>query len=751
MKKIILLALALPAIVFAQTYPSPTFNSLALQNPLTPTNGGTGATTSTGTGSVVLGTGPTLSGPVNVNGTTSTAFLVNTNGSIRSLQVRDTAVNGANLALLGNGSTTPSKTIRVQGGTFGIVNDAYSAQIFSLTDAGSMTAAGGLNGTPVGNVSTSTGAFTTLSASGASNISQATPATSGSNQSSPNLQIFGNYWNGSASAADGWFIQNQLGTGTNPTSTLSINHAGSSNTSSVSIPNLTVPGAASFSALSVSGGINNTPIGNVTPSTGAFTTLSASSNNPSFKYLATGTGATARTYASKFGDVVSVTDFGADPSGSVDSTAAINNAIGAVTSTGGTVYLPGGTYKISSAIVLPATNASVSLIGSGFGTKIVNSSGTSFDMITWANPGSGNISQVYATVGNFQISQSGATGSGAEINSQYASSLTLKDILLTGIAVNGDGIKITGNGSVASHDIHIQGISGTSLTGNSVIHMTSTTNDIKVSNVIYEGQFLVKYGFLLDSGLGTVQIQDVHASNFANNVFSAGTNTGPIQCTNCLFDSASTDNTVLNGTTNSTFVNSRFMVAGSGYSSVVLANAVNNQFTNCIFDSGNTAKYAINETGTSNGNRFNQMTLTGNFATSVASLVGNDTSVRISGQDLVIGSNGSISSGATLYFGSGPANATEGNVQFTVPYGGYIRKVLIQSTNAPGASQTYTATVRQNNANTSLTAQLSGASAFNTQASGFLFMNEGDQVDVSVVASSGAAASNIRVTLVMNY
>ncbi|WP_186112079.1 glycosyl hydrolase family 28-related protein [Burkholderia gladioli] len=735
MKKIILLALALPAIVFAQTYPSPTFNSLTLQNALTPANGGTGATTSTGTGSVVLSNSPflaspTITGSLNAPGLVSTSDLAaqaaNTilaNASAVSASPTAVAIpscSGANNALRwasGSGFSCAGAIALTSSGLnqFAATTSAQLAGVIS-DETGSGSLVFGTNPTLVGATITST-----------ASISQPTAATSSANQNSPNLSILGNYWNGSSSAGDGWFIQNQLGSGANPTSTLAFNHAGSSNTASVSISNLTVPGSASFA------------------------TLSASSNNPSLKYLATGTGAVSRTYASKFGDVVSVTDFGADPTGSADSTAAINNAIGAVTSTGGTVYLPGGTYKISSAIVLPATNASVSLIGSGFGTKIVNSSGASFDMITWANPGSGNISQVYATVGNFQISQSGASGSGAEINSQYASSLTLKDILLTGIAVNGDGIKITGNGSVASHDIHIQGISGTSLTGNSVIHMTSTTNDIKVSNVIYEGQFLVKYGFLLDSGLGTVQIQDVHASNFANNVFSAGTNTGPIQCTNCLFDSASTDNTVLNGTTNSTFVNSRFMVAGSGYSSVVLANAVNNQFTNCIFDSGNTAKYAVNETGTSNGNRFNQMTLTGSFATAVASLVGNDTSVRISGQDLVLGSNGSISSGATLYFGSGPANATEGNVQFTVPYGGYIRKVLIQSTNAPGAGQTYTATVRQNNANTSLTAQLSGASAFNTQASGFLFMNEGDQVDVSVVASSGAAASNIRVTLVMNY
>ncbi|HDR9048751.1 TPA: hypothetical protein QDA94_002982 [Burkholderia vietnamiensis] len=47
MKKILLALLAAPAIVFGQTYPSPTFSSLTLQNPLTVANGGTGAATST--------------------------------------------------------------------------------------------------------------------------------------------------------------------------------------------------------------------------------------------------------------------------------------------------------------------------------------------------------------------------------------------------------------------------------------------------------------------------------------------------------------------------------------------------------------------------------------------------------------------------------------------------------------------------------------------------------------------------------
>jgi hypothetical protein len=51
---------------------------------------------------------------------------------------------GANLKLVGNGATTPSKTIRAVNGNFNIVNDAASANLFTVTDAGNATVGGSL-------------------------------------------------------------------------------------------------------------------------------------------------------------------------------------------------------------------------------------------------------------------------------------------------------------------------------------------------------------------------------------------------------------------------------------------------------------------------------------------------------------------------------------------------------------------------------------------------------------------------------
>ncbi|WP_321921704.1 beta strand repeat-containing protein [Burkholderia sp. BCC1998] len=681
------LALLFAATAFGQSYPSPTYNNVAINGTATIPHAAITGGTITGLSSPIpVASGGTNSAVAsgtaldNITGFASTGFMSRTGAGAYSF----TASTGSGSVVLAASPTIASPTVT---GSF------TATGLVTLADHATQAA-----NTIIGNGTGSTASPTALAVPSCSAATNALAWTSGSGFSC----------NASINAA-----------------TL---------------------GGATFAAPG--------PIGSTTPGTGAFTTLSASTSNPSLNFLATGTGAVARSYASKFGDIVSAVDFGADPTGAADSTTAINNAITAVSSAGGTVYLPNGTFKITASIVLPNTNASVNLIGNGLGTKIVNSSGTSFDMITWANPGAGNLIQTYAIVGNFQISQSGATGTSAEINTQYASSLTLQNILLAGIAATGDGIKITGNGATASHDIHIQGISGTSTTGNSVIHMTSTSNDIKVSNVIYEGQFLVNYGFLLDSGLGTVQIQDVHVSNFKTNVFSAGTATGPIQVTNAVFDSANADNTVLTGTTNSAFSNVRFMVGAATFSSLSLVNATGNQFTGCIFDAGGSpgpAAWGIRESGTSNGNHFSQTIFEGSFSSGIATLVGIDSTVSQSGMVGMLHGNGAITAGGTLYFANGAANSSEALAQIQAPYAGYVQKVLIASTNAPGASQTFTATVRKNSANTTLTATISGGSSFGATGNGFIAFNEGDQLDVQVVASGSATASNIRVTLVVGY
>jgi hypothetical protein len=71
-------------------------------------------------------------------------------------------------------------------------------------------------------------AISSLSMTGNLTMQQPTAATAGANQSSSTYSLQGTYWNGAASATDTWQFQNVIGAGTNPTSTLTLTHSGSS-------------------------------------------------------------------------------------------------------------------------------------------------------------------------------------------------------------------------------------------------------------------------------------------------------------------------------------------------------------------------------------------------------------------------------------------------------------------------------------------------------------------------------------------
>ena len=76
MKKFFIAALLAPAVAFAQNnYPSPTFNSLTLLNPLTGVNGGTGVANS---GTITLGGNLVTSGANPLTFTTTGS----TNGNV---------------------------------------------------------------------------------------------------------------------------------------------------------------------------------------------------------------------------------------------------------------------------------------------------------------------------------------------------------------------------------------------------------------------------------------------------------------------------------------------------------------------------------------------------------------------------------------------------------------------------------------------------------------------------------------------
>ncbi len=90
-------------------------------------------------------------------------------------------------------------------------------------------------------------------------------------------------------------------------------------------------------------------------------------------FLASGSGAVARTVDDKLKDIASVTDFGADSTGATDSTAAINAAIAYLASKSvKELVFPAGIFLISSALT-PLTGSNWTVRGAGQHSTIIRS------------------------------------------------------------------------------------------------------------------------------------------------------------------------------------------------------------------------------------------------------------------------------------------------------------------------------------------------------------------------------------------
>jgi len=101
-----------------------------------------------------------------------------------------------------------------------------------------------------------------LQVNSALQIPATTAATSGSNVNSPTLNLLGNYWTGSTSNSDTWTIQDILGAGANPPSTLTLSHLGGSTgatTVDVSSVGILKTGAVNAGANTVSASVFQVP------------------------------------------------------------------------------------------------------------------------------------------------------------------------------------------------------------------------------------------------------------------------------------------------------------------------------------------------------------------------------------------------------------------------------------------------------------------------------------------------------------
>ena len=398
--------------------------------------------------------------------------------------------------------------------------------------------------------------------------------------------------------------------------------------------------------------------------------------------------------------VINIITYGADPTGTTTSAPAIQAAINAYPNGGIELIAPPGSYLIDRSIVFPWTWNLGSFTGSGFGT-IFFMEGSSFDMFTWGNPGATLLSLTNMVLSNFSISGSSVSGSGNLINTQYASTIQMRDLFLSNLCTTGNGIAVNGNGSTYSHDIQISNIYFSTLTGNAVIFMGQFSSDSFIEKVVGNGNFGCNYGLYFSLGAAHHKIANCHAYNHLTNALYVGANSsGGHWFSGCRFEAAgilsglAQDSAVLNGASNCTFTDCQFTYAPSTYSDLKLVNATGNKFANCAFvAAGGVTAYAINETGSSNGNVFNGFTTENTFAQTIPYvLVGPSSAIRQSGTDQIYsGGPTSLAASNTIYLSNG-ATATNINGSPSI-YGGLATQYEIECETAPGSGQTFIGTL----------------------------------------------------------
>jgi len=175
-----------------------------------------------------------------INGATANSNAVNgpsgwtlQSGGTNEVTINSSGVTINNPSFIGN-LTLPATGTATSGSNFGSIIESWNGSYWNGTSATSdswtaqsfLAAGTNPNSFLIFNHSGSPGSF--FQVNSALQIPATTAATSGSNVNSPMLSLLGNYWTGSASNADSWGIQDVLGAGANPASTLALSHLGGS-------------------------------------------------------------------------------------------------------------------------------------------------------------------------------------------------------------------------------------------------------------------------------------------------------------------------------------------------------------------------------------------------------------------------------------------------------------------------------------------------------------------------------------------
>lgn len=404
------------------------------------------------------------------------------------------------------------------------------------------------------------------------------------------------------------------------------------------------------------------PIGSTTASTGAFTTLSSSTANPSFSYNQGSAGAVNLTYQAKFQQTLNVNDFGADPTGTLDSTTALTNALAACPANGCRIQFGAGTYLVAGPVTI---NKQSTWAGANAGgTQITTNSASNniFDVTT---------SSVY--IRDLQFTASVTRTGGAYIlldttssivsienvymlNWYYGIRLTapggpfyIRNVLLkNGVVTNGQAVRIENGTDVALDYVVVDNAAGSKPYGCVVI---TASADVSLINSQLQH---CNYGLSVEPGAGQVAASIYAVNTFFDNAGAVGAQLVPksstgiiakVRFNGCWFSSASVnglliDNSATGGGISAVeiigaevFSNSSHGIAinvtgaGNGYIGIVGGKIAGNTGVGVLITNGNN----ISITGSHIGSVGN---VAGNTSYGVQVLSGTTNNLLISGNDL---------------------------------------------------------------------------------------------------------------------
>ena len=160
--------------------------------------------------------------------------------------------------------------------------------------------------------------------------------------------------------------------------------------------------------------------------------LAASGGASLMGYMPAGTGAVDATVQAKLRESVSVLDFYAngvsgvpvDPTGVVDSTGGLQAALNFCHTYGKTLYVPAGTYKITSQLTKPPSFKHPNIVGDGYGYSIVRGYGFSAGTALLLSTG-GSGAACGAVVSGLTFTSDNGDANGVEIDGQCG--LTFRD------------------------------------------------------------------------------------------------------------------------------------------------------------------------------------------------------------------------------------------------------------------------------------------------------------------------------------